>query len=362
MNFDFTEEQELFRSSVERFAGDLDSPKRWALRKHPGGYDRARWREMADLGLLALAAPAQFDGLGGESIDLAVVAEALGKAIAPDPWLENGLLPVRLLGMAGAGEELEAALSGSAFYAAALTERQGRYTLDPRQTKVSARVDGFVLSGEKIFVLGGALADRLIVSADLAGEAALFVVDADAAGVDARHYRIADGSLASEIKFFEVVIPASARLAIGLAELELAAADVRLQASAEMLGLAQRLFDDTLDYVRQRHQFGVPIGTFQVIQHRLVDCYAKLEQGRSMLYRAALANRGNAGEWRQATAGAKAYIGEIAGHIAREAVQLHGGMGITEELNIGHAMKRVLLLSKYMGDSDATLVDYAVAA
>ncbi|WP_296678877.1 acyl-CoA dehydrogenase [Novosphingobium sp.] len=362
MNFDFSEEQELFRSSVERFAGDLDAPKRWALRKNTGGYDRGRWQIMAELGLLALAAPARFDGLDGEAIDLAVVGEALGKAIAPDPWLENGVLPVRLLALAGASKAVNGAMAGTAIYAAALAERQGRYTLAPHQTKAVASADGYVLSGEKTFVLGGALADRLIVSADLAGEVAVFLVDAAQAGVDARHYRIVDGSLASEIKFLDVALAKDQRLALGLADLEITAADVRLQAAAEMLGLAQRLFDDTLDYVKQRQQFGVPIGTFQVIQHRLVECYAKLEQARSMLYRAALTNRDNVAEWRRAAAGAKAFVGDVAGHIAREAVQLHGGMGITEELLIGHAMKRVLLLSSFLGDSDAALVDYAVAA
>jgi alkylation response protein AidB-like acyl-CoA dehydrogenase len=135
-----------------------------------------------------------------------------------------------------------------------------------------------------------------------------------------------------------------------------------LLAAAEMVGLAQRLFDDTLAYVKQREQFGVPIGTFQVIQHRLVDCYAKLEQARSTLLRAAMADPANGRAWRRAALGAKAYVGEVADHIAREAVQLHGGMGITEELAIGHAMKRVLLLSTLLGDSDATLAEYAEAA
>ena len=141
---------------------------------------------------------------------------------------------------------------------------------------------------------------------------------------------------------------------------------VRLLAAAEMLGLAQKLFDETLTYLKQREQFGVAIGSFQAIQHRMVDCYAALEQGRSMVTRVALATAGSdsksGADWRRAAAGAKAYLAAQADHIAREAVQMHGGMGITDDLSIGHAMKRVLLLARLFGDEDAVLAEYAQAA
>ena len=149
---------------------------------------------------------------------------------------------------------------------------------------------------------------------------------------------------------------------ISEADFERVVADVRLLAGAEMVGLAQRLQDETLNYVKEREQFGVAIGSFQALQHRLVDCYSLLEQARSMLYRAALAGASDAAEWQRQAAGAKAYITQNADHVAREAVQMHGGMGITDELAIGHAMKRVLLLSKLFGDVDANLVQYAEAA
>lgn len=362
MNFDLTEEQELFRSSVERFAGDLDSPTRRALRSAPGGYDRRRWTALAEMGALALAASEGQGGLGGQPIDLAVIGEALGKAIAPDPWLENGILPIRLLALAGAEEALASVLAGETVVAAALAERQARYSVKPRQTSAKAAGDGYVLAGEKTFVLGGGLADQLIVSADLEGTTALFLVDASQPGIDRRDYRIVDGSVASELRLIDVQCSAASRLAIDADALDAAVAEVRLLAAAELVGLAQRLFDDTLAYVKQREQFGVPIGTFQVIQHRMVECYAKLEQARSTLLRAAMANPAEQRSWRRAALGAKAYIGEVADHIAREAVQLHGGMGVTEELAIGHAMKRVLLLASLFGGSDATLAEYAEAA
>ncbi|MEA3262248.1 MAG: acyl-CoA dehydrogenase [Pseudomonadota bacterium] len=362
MNFDLTEEQELFRSSIERFAGDLDSPARRALRSQPGGYDKRRWTALAEMGALALAASEEQGGLGGQTIDLAVIGEALGRAIAPDPWLENGVLPARLLALAGENDVLAGVLAGEIVVAAALAERQARYSVRPRQTKAKTSGSGYVLTGEKTFVLGGGLADKLIISADLDGATALFLVDTAAAGINRRDYRIVDGSVASELQLLDVQCTAESRLALDAAALDSAVAEVRLLAAAEMVGLAQRLFDDTLAYVKQREQFGVPIGTFQVIQHRMVDCYAKLEQARSTLLRAAMADPAGGQTWRRTALGAKAYIGEVADHIAREAVQLHGGMGITEELSIGHAMKRVLMLASLFGSSDATLAEYAEAA
>ena len=364
MNFDLTEEQELFRSSIERFAGDLDSPSRRAVRQAPGGYDKRRWAALAEMGSLALAVSEEQGGLGGKPIDLAVIGEALGRAIAPDPWLDNGVLPARLLAMAGADELLASVVAGETVVAAALAERQARYSVRPRQTKAKAKASGsgYLLNGEKTFVLGGGLADKLIVSADLDGATALFLVDRDAPGINRRDYRIVDGSVASELQLLDVTCPAESRLPLDAAALDAAVTEARLLAAAEMVGLAQRLFDDTLAYVKQREQFGVAIGTFQVIQHRMVDCYAKLEQARSTLLRAAMADPAQAQTWRRTVLGAKAYIGEVADHIAREAVQLHGGMGVTEELSIGHALKRVLMLASLFGGTDATLAEYAEAA
>lgn len=362
MNFDLSEEQELFRSSVERFTGQMDSLARRRLRSVEGGYDRARWTSLADLGLIALGVDAAHGGLGGTAVDLALVGEALGQAIAPDPWLENGILPMRLLSGQSQVGAIEDAMAGKRFVAAALFERGARFSLAPRQT--TAQVDGgdYVLNGEKTFVLGGALADAFIVSAELGGQTALFLVPADAQGIARRSYRVVDGSMACELQLFDLRLPSAARVATDAAELDLVIADIRLLAASEMLGLGQRLFDETLAYVKQREQFGVAIGTFQALQHRLVDCYSRLEQARSMLYLAALADRADAAAWRRAAAGAKVFIGENAEHIAREAVQMHGGMGITEELAVGHAMKRILLLNTLFGDADAALVDYAEAA
>ncbi len=360
MNFDLSEEQQMFVTSVERFAAPIDVEARRKLRLSTTGYDRARWQQLAEMGLIALAAGEDAGGLGGSAVDLALVLEAVGKANAPDPLLEHGILPALLLERGGADDVLEGVLAGETLATLAWTERGQRYSLKAKGMKAEGAGDSFTLTGEKTMVMGALLADLFIVTADLRGETACFLVPRNAPGLEVRAYRLADGSIAGEIKLTRT--PASAKLSLEIAGLLGIAADLRLYAAAEMVGLGQRLLDDTLAYVKEREQFGVAIGSFQALQHRLVDCYARQEQARSMLYRAALTDRTETEKWQRAAAGAKAFIGENIDAIAREAVQMHGGMGITDELAIGHAMKRVLLLARLFGDVDTALAEYALAA
>lgn len=359
MNFDLSEEQEMFVTSVERFAAPIDVEARRRLRLSPTGYDRGRWQQLAELGLIALAAGEDAGGMGGSPVDLALVCEAIGKANAPDPLLEHGILPALLLEHGGAGAALEGVLAGTTIATLAWTERGQRYNLKAKGMKAESAGDGFTLTGEKTMVMGALIADLFIVTADLGGETACFLVPRDAQGLEVRAYRLADGSIAGEVKLTRTP---GVRLALDAAALDSIAADIRLYAAAEMVGLGQRLLDDTLVYVKEREQFGVAIGSFQALQHRLVDCYAREEQARSMLYRAALTDRSDPETWRRAAAGAKAFIGENVDAIAREAVQMHGGMGITDELAVGHALKRVLLLARLFGDVDTVLAEYALAA
>jgi alkylation response protein AidB-like acyl-CoA dehydrogenase len=364
MNFDLSEEQQMFVTSVERFAAPIDVEARRKLRLSPTGYDRARWQSLAEMGLIALAAGEDAGGMGGSAVDLALVCEALGKANAPDPLLEHGILPALLLERGGAGDVLEGVLSGETVATFAWTERGQRYGLRANGLKAEsagAKDEGaFTLTGEKTMVMGALLADLFIVTADLGGQTACFLVPKDAPGLEVRAYRLTDGSIAGEIKL--TCTPASARLSLDLVGLLAIAAEVRLYAAAEMAGLGQRLLHETLAYVKEREQFGVAIGSFQALQHRLVDAYAKSEQSKSMLYRAALTDRDEPAKLQRAAAGAKAFIGENVDAIAREAVQMHGGMGITDELAIGHAMKRVLVLARLFGDVDTVLAEYALAA
>lgn len=344
MNFDLDDNQLLFRDTVERFCVAVDVARRHAMRRMDGGFDRDRWRELAQIGMVALALPEADGGLGGSLVDCAVVAQAMGSGLAVEPWTECAFLPARLL--AGTAHAAPIA-DGSALATLAFAEAQGRYTLDARA--VTAK-DGRI-NGEKILVLSAAASDLLIVSANEGNETRLFVVDRDAEGVDIRPYPIVDGSLAGVITFRNV----AAEPLGDFGRLQGAVDETRLIAAAEMVGIAKRLFDETLEYVKTREQFGQPIGRFQVIQHRLVDAYAKLEAIQSSLYRALLMP----GQDRAAT---KAFVGEAAIWIGEQAIQLHGGMGVSDELAIGHGVKRIMLLSKLFGDPASAIADMAKAA
>ncbi|MEP2989178.1 MAG: acyl-CoA dehydrogenase [Parasphingorhabdus sp.] len=362
MNFDLSEDQEMFKATAERFAAPIDVEARRKIRELNGGYDKTRWQELAELGFLALAADEDQGGMGGSLTDLVVIAEALGQGNAVDPWLENGVLSAKILATAGASETLESVLDGSQIIATAFAEPNGRFNLTPQTTTAKKSGADYIISGEKRFVLNGMIADHFLVTCDCDGELSMFLVASDAEGLRKRGYRLTDGSMAAEIQFLNVIIPTSAKLDIDATIFTEIVSEIRLLACAEMVGLAQRLFDDTVEYVKQREQFGTAIGSFQVIQHGLVDCYAQLEQMRSMLWRTALIQRSEASTWQAQYAGAKAFIGENAHFIAKRAVQFHGGMGITDELAVGHAMKRIILLDRLFGDAATNLSEYAEAA
>lgn len=344
MNFDLDDNQLLFRDTVERFCAPVDVARRHAMRRMAGGFDRNRWKELAEVGLAALALAENDGGLGGSLLDCAVVAQAIGYGLAVEPWTECAYLPARLL--AGT-EHAPSIANGSKIATFAFAEPQGRYVLEAR----SVTAQSGKLNGEKTFVLSAASADLLIVSADDGNVTRLYVIDAAAEGVDIRPYPIVDGSLAGVVTLRNVEAAPFA----DIARIESAVDETRLIAAAEMAGIARRLFDDTLEYVKTREQFGQPIGRFQVIQHRLVDAYAKLEAVQSSLYRALLLP----GQDRAAT---KAFIAENGLWIAEQAIQLHGGMGMTDELAIGHGVKRLLLLSKLFGDPASAIAAMAKAA
>lgn len=362
MNFDLTEEQELFKAAAERFVAPVDIEARRTIRRCTNGYDAARWTQLAELGLIALAADEDAGGMGGSLTDLAIIGEAIGAGNGPDPLLENGTLIAKLLAAGGAETHLPSMLDGSVIWAFAFAERGQRYNLTPHSMTAERKGDGYVLSGEKTFVPGGAMADMMIVSALCDGEAALFCVSADAEGVHRRAYTTVDGSYAANLELHSAQLPTDALLPVGSDAFDTVIDEIRLLAAAEIVGLSQCLLDQTLEYVKQREQFGVAIGSFQALQHRLVECYAALEQSRSMLWRVTLADRSEGSNWSHQVAGAKAMIAENAMHIGREAVQMHGGMGITDELAMSHAFKRVLLLEKLFGDSAANLSHYSEAA
>jgi alkylation response protein AidB-like acyl-CoA dehydrogenase len=343
VNFDLDENQALFKATVERFCADADIAARHAARKLPGGIDRARWQELAGLGLIGLAAAEADSGMAGSMLDCATVAQTLGHGLAAEPWLECGFLPARLL---AGSSHCAGVVSGETLAAFAFAEPGRRFQLDAQAVKAK----GGRLNGSKQFVLSGGAADLFIVTAEQAGKTALFAVAADAPGVEMRPYPVADGSLAAAVTFHDVAIGD----ALG-ADLDQVIDAARLMAAAEMVGIARRLFDDTLEYIKTREQFDQPIGRFQVIQHRMVDAYTRIESIQSSLFRALLQSS-------TPSFATKAHIAEHATWVAHQAVQLHGGMGMSDELGIGHGLKRIVLLAKLFGDPASGIREYARAA
>ncbi len=372
MNFDLDEDQQLLKAAAERFVADSgggDLLLRRAARLEPSGFSAANWTRLAESGVLGLAVSAENGGLGQGTVEIAIVMEALGRGLVPEPVLDIGIIAAGLIDNAENAAQhkslLQDLIRGNTLVSLAHSEREARHSLG--WVGASARPDGksLRLDGCKVAVMAGGSARHFIVSARLSGAPGdadgigLFVVPADATGLERRPYRLADGSLAAELTLRNVEIPVGAQLAGGFAALEAVAATARLAAAAEMLGVMGLLFDNTLSYVKTRQQFGQPLGNFQVIQHRMTDAYVQLEQSRSHVMRAALAE-GTA--FAGAAAGAKAFVAEAALSLAHTAVQMHGGMGITDELAIGHGLKRIRVLALCFGDSASALDDYRRAA
>ena len=345
MNFDLDEDQRLLKAGIERFVADRyggEVERRRGYRQERAGFSQDNWQLLAELGVLAIPFAEEDGGLGGGLPELMIAGEALGEGMVAEPWLETAVLAGGVLDKAGSPaqkeEWLTGLIGGGTRLALAWAETAGRYRHDAPGTRLA---DGR-LKGRKTFVPAAAGADGFIVTAREDGEFALAIVRADAEGLSSREYRLIDGSIAAELELNDA--PAEP-LPGKLAAFEAALVRTRVAATAEMVGLASLLHRQTLDYARQRRQFGVPIGSFQALQHRMVDGYRDLEQARSMVLRAALS-----GEER-AVAGAKAFVSEAARRIGHSAVQIHGGMGMTDELAIGHALKRVELLAKLFGDA-----------
>lgn len=368
MNFDLTEDQALLKAAVERFVSDSyggDLEARRAARLDPKGFAAARWARLADTGVLALPVSAANGGLGGGHVELMAAMEVIGRGLVAEPVLDAAVIALGLLDAGNAVTELEPALAGESLVVLAHAEREARYNLAHVATTAKAKGDGWTIDGAKTAVVAGGGADLFIVSARISGATrdsdgiGFFLVSATAPGVDRHSYRLADGSVAAELALRGVDVGGEARLAGGLEALLPVVATARAAAAAEMLGLMTLLFDTTLAYVKTRTQFGQSLGSFQVIQHRMTDAYVLVEQARSQVIRAALAEPA---DFARAAAGAKAFVADAALTVAHTAVQLHGGMGITDELVIGHALKRIRVLALTFGDGNAALDDYRRAA
>ena len=351
VDFALTGEQEMVRSLVERFVSDRYATTDRALHRAPAcGYSVENWALLAEMGLLGLNFAELYGGMGSGEVEMATTMEALGRGLVAEPYLNEIVLAGRTLEIAGTETQRQAwiprILSGETHLALAYAEHTARYDLRSCQTVLeTGRV-----TGNKTLVCAGA--DALIVTAADTNGIHLCLVDSRARGLVCRDYRLVDGSVASEITLDRVdcdILPADP------CALQKGAQSARIAACAEMIGVMTFLFDTTLDYVKQRRQFGAAIGSFQAIQHRLADVYASLELARAHLYRSMLTPppARNA-----AIAAGKSFISSVAIKLGEECIQLHGGMGVSDEVSIGHAHKRILVLASFLGDADYELMRY----
>jgi pimeloyl-CoA dehydrogenase small subunit len=376
MDFDLSDEQRQLRDSVERLLADAydDLNKRKGYIKEPKGYSPGLWQQYADLGLLAAPFAEEHGGLGQGLTETAIIAEAFGRALAVEPYHATVVLAggaLRHAGNAALLNELVPALAGGQLILAlAHQERQARYDL--ADTATTARADGrggYTLEGEKVVVLAGDSADKLVVSARVSGARAdrvgvgLFLVDAKANGVTRRGYPTQDGMRAADVTLSSVKLGPEAVLAgpeRGMEVLERVVDEGIAALSAEAVGAMAGLNELTVEYLKTRKQFGVPIGSFQVLQHRAVDMLTALEQARSMAYYATMmAAEPDAAERRRAVAAAKVQVGRSARFVGESAVQLHGGIGMTMEYKAGHYFKRLSMIDLAFGDADHHLRELA---
>jgi len=374
MDFEFSDEQRLLKDSVERLVTQrYDFEARKKFMKEPDGWSRALWKQYVDLGLTALPFAEEHGGIGGGPVETMIVMEAFGRALALEPYLATVVLGGSLVKL-GATDAARAALlpkvaAGESLLAFAHTERQARYDLADVATMATKEGADYDLEGAKSLVLHGDVADHFIVSARVSGAQrdkngiGLFLVDAKAPGVSVRGYPTVDGLRAAEVTLSNVKVGADAVIgepgnAFPLIE---HVVDVAVAAlAAEAVGAMSAMHEITVDYLKQRKQFGVPIGNFQVLQHRAGDMLIALEQARSMAMLATMmTEEPNAAERRRAISAAKVQIGRSGRIVGQGAIQLHGGIGMTMEYKVGHYFKRVTMIDTLFGDADHHLAALA---
>jgi pimeloyl-CoA dehydrogenase small subunit len=368
MDFEFSDEQRLLKDSVDRLIGPAydDLGHRRRTQAEPHGYSEQLWGKYAELGILALPFSEEDGGFGGGTVETMIVMEAIGRGLALEPFMAGIILGGNLIRL-GATADQRADLvpqiaDGSLRLAFAHTERQARYDLHDVTLMARKTGDGYVLEGDKSVVLHGDSAGKLIVSARTSGThrerhgITLFLVDAHAPGVSRRGFPTQDGVRGAAISFGSVEVPASAVLGTvdQGADLIDKVMDIAIAAvCAEAVGAMAALHELTLDYLKTRKQFGVTIGSFQVLQHRSVDMFTALETARSMSYFAAMmANSEDVRERRAAISAAKIQINNSAKFLGQAAVQSHGGIGVTMEYRAGHYFKRLTMMETLFGDTE----------
>lgn len=374
MNFELSEEQQLLQDSVARFVQDnYELESRTKLVASKTGFSEEHWATMAELGWFSLPFAEAQGGFGGNQIDTMVVMEQLGKGLVLEPFFASIVLGGGVLKRAASEAQLSelvpGVIDGSKQLTLAYAEEQARFDLHDVTTTARAEGDGFVLNGHKSMVANAETASHIIVSARTSGGQidengiSLFVVAADADGVTRKNFPTVDGLRASEVTFENVKLGADAlvgELDGGFSVLNAVANDAILALSAEAVGCMEVLYKDTVAYTQEREQFDHPLSDFQVLQHRMVEMFMEYEQCKSLLFRATLeAAQGDSEEAQRCVHALKHLIGKMGIFIGENAVQLHGGMGMTEELRIGHYFKRLLVIDAQFGNADHHLHRFA---
>lgn len=364
MNFDLTEEQKLLKDQVEKFiANEYDFDKRRKISESDLGMSQEHWSFFAEQGLLGVPFTEEQGGFGGGPVENMVIMEAFGTGLLVEPYYSTVIVSGSALALAGSASQQEELITkiveGEAKVALAYAEPQSRFSLHDVATTATKDSGDYVLNGHKAVVFHGPFADYFIVSARTAGgqfEASgisLFIMPANADGVERNDYRTADGQRASEVRLNNVKVGGDAvlgELDNALPILEQVAGIGIAAVCAEAVGAMKVLHDDTLEYLKTRSQFGKPIGTFQVLQHRMADIFINYEQARSMAILAALSLEDQSINNQQNISAAKMQICQSGQFIGRQAVQMHGGIGMTDELNIGHYFKRLIAIETVFGN------------
>jgi len=364
MNFDYNEEQQLLADSVRRYlAKDYDFEKRRKIVASAAGWSAEVWAQLAEMGVMGLPFSPDYGGFGGGAVDLMGGMEGFGEALLVEPYLATVGLAGRLV--AGCGSDAQkkalvpAIVEGKLRLALAHTEKGARYNLGHVQAQAKQSGGAWEISGEKQVVLGAPSADKLVVSAKTGKGISLFLVDKGAAKV--KPYVTLDEQRAGD------VVLAGARGELlgaeggALPRLEEAVDFATALVCAEAVGAMKFACDTTLEYLKTRKQFGVPIGTFQALQHRMVDMFVAYEQAQSMACLACskVDSPANASDRARSVSAAKVKIADNARHVSQEAIQLHGGMGMAEELKVSHAFKRLTVMAQQFGDADHHLARFA---
>ncbi len=367
MDFSFTEEQTLLQDSIEKFIlNDYTFERRQQIVREEQGFSSDNWRTFAELGWFGVPFPESDGGFGGSAIESMIMCEQFGKGLVVEPFLATVVLAGGALKLAGTPAQkqhyLAGVIDGSLQGALAFAEPQGRFNLADLTTTATEDGSGYVLNGYKAVVLNGPAADFLVVSARTGGEqrdvdgVSLFIVPATAAGLSRRDYPTVDAFRASEITFDDVRVEADAllgELGGALPVIEQVIDEGTLALGSEAVGCMEVLYKTTVEYCKSREQFGQPIGKFQVLQHRMVDMFMEHEQSKSLMYMAAMRmDEGYGPEAQKAVSAFKVQVGKSGRFVGQNAIQLHGGMGMTEELSVGHYFKRLTMIDTLFGNVD----------